>query len=130
MPNTKKISQPWSETGKTVYTIIRREVDLFRLNDADGTFTAAPADPYLSLAEDAVIKGLYEVSEARMAWNDGNYFIFIYRQTGANPVPASDMMIGSSVMAIVSDVEVDSIAINAIPSIGDLWGALIAQKNM
>ncbi len=105
MPNTKKISLAWSETGKTVYTIIRREVDLFRINDADGSFTAAPADPYLSLAEDAVIKGLYEVSEARTAWNNGNYFIFIFRQTGANPVPASDMMIGSSLMPIADDEE-------------------------
>jgi hypothetical protein len=57
MPNTKKISMGWSETGKTVYAIIRREADSFRLNDADGAFATAPADPYLSLAEDAVIKG-------------------------------------------------------------------------
>ncbi len=122
MPNTKKISLAWSETGKTVYAIIRREADLFRLNDADGTFTAAPADPYLSLAEDAVIKGLYEVSEARAAWNNGNYFIFIYRQTGANPVPASDMMIGSSVMAIISDAEV--VNVNVLTQSNIDFGAL------
>ena len=119
---TKKISLAWSETGKTVYTIIRREADSYRLDDADGAFAAAPADPYLSLAEDAVIKGLYEVSEARAAWNDGNYFIFIYRQTGATPVPASDMMIGSSKMSIINDAEV--VNVNVLTQSNIDFGAL------
>jgi len=107
MPNTKKISLAWSETGRTVYAIIRREADDFRFDDADGSFGAAPADPYLSLAEDAVIKGLYEVSEARTAWGDGNYLILIYRQAGGAPAPVSDTIIGSSKMSIVSDAEID-----------------------
>ncbi len=108
MPNVKKISLPWSETGKTVYAIIRRELDTFCLDDADGSFAAAPADPYLSLAEDGTIKGLYEVSESRAAWNDGNYLIVIYRQSGAGPVPASDQIIGGSFPTISSDTEVNN----------------------
>lgn len=119
MPNTKKISISWSETGKTVYAIIRREVDLFRLNDADGSFAAAPADPYLSLAEDAVIKGLYEVSEARAAWNDGEYFITVYRQAAGAPAPAADLVIGSDKMTILSDTEVDSVNISTIDTLVD-----------
>ncbi len=101
----KKISQPWSETGKTVYCIIRIEADGYYLNDADGAFANAPADPYVALTEDGTIKGLYELSESRTAWADGDYFVFVYRQTGAGPVPASDMMIGYSVMTILSDAE-------------------------
>jgi len=128
MPNTKKISQPWSETGKTVYTIIRREADLYLINDASGAFANAPADPYILLTEDGTIKGLYELSEARAAWNDGNYFIFIYRQTGATPVPASDMMIGSSKMEIVSDTEVDSSAVITIDTVVDLIEDILRNK--
>src|SRR3990172_3285973 len=67
----KKILHAWSATGLTIYCIIRREVDNYRLNDAGGTFAASPADPYLSLVEDSVIKGLYEVEESRTAWDDG-----------------------------------------------------------
>ena len=126
MPNTKKISMAWSETAKTVYAIIRREADSFRLNDADGAFATAPADPYLSLAEDAVIKGLYEVSEARTTWNNGNYLVFIYRQTAGSPAPVDDIMIGSSKMEIVSDTEVDSADIVTIDGIVD---SILADTN-
>ena len=63
MANAKKIILDWSETAKTVYAIVRREADGYRLNDADGAFASVPADPYISLAEDSVIKGRYEVSD-------------------------------------------------------------------
>lgn len=103
MPNVKKISITSSRTGKTVYCIIRRDVDVFRLDDADGTFAANPADPHLSLAEDAVIKGLYEVSESRTAWDSGVYTIIIYEQVGGGPSPGSDIVIGSGETYIISD---------------------------
>jgi len=106
MANAKKIIAPWSETGLTVYCIVRRETDGYRLDDADGTFAASPADPYLSLTEDSIIKGLYEVSESRTAWTDGRHTVTVYRQAGASPVPASDQVIGSGEMWIVSDSEV------------------------
>jgi hypothetical protein len=106
MANTKKISLFHSATGKTVYCLVRRAADGYRLNDADGAFAAAPADPYLSLAEDAIIKGLYEASESRTVWADGKYEIFVYEQAGGSPAPASDKMIGSGEMYITSDTEV------------------------
>ena len=93
MANVKKIWTAKIATAATVYAIVRREADLYRLDDADGlTFASAPADPYLSLAEDAVIKGLYEVSENRAAWDPGAYKAFIYTQAGASPAPASDTL--------------------------------------
>ena len=106
MPNVKKITLDWSETGKTIYCIIRREADGYRLNDADGAFASNPADPYLSLSEDTVIKGRYEVSESRQAWNDGNYSIAIYKQAGGSPAPASDTIIGTGSLYIISDMEI------------------------
>jgi hypothetical protein len=80
MANVKKLGTTKVVTGSTVYCIIRREADLFLLDDADGAFAAFPTDPYLSLAEDSVIKGLYEVSESRMAWEPGRYKVFFYKQ--------------------------------------------------
>lgn len=102
----KKITLDWSETAKTVYAIIRREADGYRMNDADGTFAAAPTDPYLSLVEDSVIKGRYEASEARTVWTNGRYTFAVYKQAGGSPAPVSDTIIGTGEMWIVSDAEV------------------------
>ena len=93
MAEIKKISIANGETGLTTYAIVRREADSYRLNDADGSFAAAPADPYLSLTEDSVIKGLYEVSESRAVWDNGAYLICVYEQSGGSPAPASDNII-------------------------------------
>lgn len=106
MANIKRIFLDWSETGITVYCIIRREVDDYRLDDADGNFAAAPADPYLSLVEDAVIKGRYEIDESRITWDDGRYTFTFYKQAGGSPVPASDTVIGTGELYIESDTEV------------------------
>ena len=106
MPNVKRITLDWSETGITVYCIIRRETDGFRLNDADGGFAVNPADPYLSLIEDTVIKGRYEVSESRQVWNDDNYTSSIYKQAGGSPAPASDTIIGTGSLYIISDTDI------------------------
>lgn len=106
MPNIKWLSALWIETGKTMYTIIRREADGYLLNDADGAFVNAPADPYLTLPEHATIKGLYEVAESRAAWNDGRYTFVVYKQTGGAPAPASDTIIGGGELYIVADAEV------------------------
>lgn len=105
MANPKDIIADWSQTGLTVYCIIRREVDDFRLDDADGSFAAAPADPYLSLTEDSVIKGRYEVAESRTVWDDGLYTVAVYRQSDASPVPVSDIIIGTGKLYIKDDFE-------------------------
>jgi hypothetical protein len=92
MANVKKFGTTKIVTGSTVYCIIRREVDGYRMNDADGAFAAAPADPYVSLTEDSVLKGFYEKSESRTAWEPGWYKIFFYKQAGGAPAPASDTL--------------------------------------
>lgn len=133
MANVKKISQPWNETGKTVYAIIRREADGYRLDDADGAFAAAPADPYLTLTEDTVIKGIYENSESRTAWNNGRYSIIAYKQAEGSPAPASDTVIGAGDMYIVSDTEIvldASVSLTALDNIAehDATQALVDEK--
>ena len=106
MANVKKIIAPWSETAITTYAIVRREVDGFLLNDADGAFANAPVDPYVSLAEHGTLKGIYELSESRTVWNDGRYTATVYKQAGGSPVPASDRIIGTADTYIASDLEV------------------------
>lgn len=90
-------------TGATVYLIVRRDADLFRLNDADGTFAANPADPYLSATEDAVIKGLYEASESRKVWSNGSYTLFFYEQAAGAPAPVADTLFDRQVIYINND---------------------------
>ncbi len=107
MPNIKKF-YGYTTTAKTVYGIIERLLDSYRLNNADGTFAAAPADPYVSATEHSVIKGEYSISEARQSWNDGWYKCTMYEQAGGSPVPVSDIVIGYGFMYIVSDAEVSN----------------------
>lgn len=102
----KKITIAYSETGLTVYCIVKRESDGYLLDDATGNFGASPADIYLALTEDTVIKGTYQVIENRSVWTDGKYTIVVYSQSGGSPSPVADQIIGSGIMAILSDVEV------------------------
>lgn len=97
-----------NETGKTVYAMVRRAADSYFLNDADGSFAAAPADPYLSLSENATLKALYEVSESRTVWDDGEYLAVYYAQLGGSPAPVTDEPLGSGVLFIVADAELTS----------------------
>ena len=108
MAENKTVILDWDTTGLTVYGIIRRESDDFRMDDADGSFAASPADPYVSLTEDAVIKGRYELDEARTVWTDGLYTIAIYSQAGGSPAPVSDTIIGTgpAYWSIKDDLEV------------------------
>jgi len=70
--------------------MVKRLSDGFLLNDADGSFSAAPADPYFSLPQDAALKGIYTATEARTAWTDGEYLIAYYAQLGGSPAPTTD----------------------------------------
>ena len=103
MPNVKKFTANHGQTGQTVYCIIEREADNFLLNDADGTFGAAPADPYSPMAEHSVIKGRYILSESGTVWNDGWYNIAVYLQVGGSPAPAADTMINGDRFYISAD---------------------------
>lgn len=119
MANTKKLTIDWQETAKTVYAIVRREADGYRLNDADGAFASAPADPYVSLTEDSVIKGRYEKSESRTVWTDGRYSVAVYKQAGGSPSPVADTIIGSGEMSIVSDTETALLADKTVDLVWD-----------
>lgn len=90
-------------TGLTVYAIIAREADGYYLNDADGSFAAAPADPYLSLTENGTANGLYQVSESRATWTDGRYLVVYYSRLGGAPAPATDTILGGGVVDVLSD---------------------------
>lgn len=103
MANVKKLSTAKIVTGSTVYCIIRREVDGYLLNDADGAFANAPADPYDELTEDGTIKGLFEISESRTAWEPGYYKVFFFKQSGGGPAPASDTLEDSLDLIVVGD---------------------------
>jgi hypothetical protein len=128
MPTTKTISAPYILTGSTIYCIIRRDTDGFFLNDADGAFAAAPADPYISMTEHASMKGLYELSEARSAWNDGLYTVVAYVQTGVGPAPASDYVISLGQMAIADDAEITNATIfsEITGAVGSIWDELLS----
>lgn len=106
MAENKRITLDWDATGLTVYCIIRRETDDFRLNDSNGAFAASPTDPYISLTEDVIIKGRYELDESRTVWDNGRYSVAIYSQAGGSPIPASDTIIGTGELAVENDLEV------------------------
>lgn len=100
MANAKEIKVPHATTGETLVFIVKREADGYLLNDADGVFASAPADPWVLLTEHATLKGLYEKSESRTAWNDGKYTITAYVSTDLNTIIAS----GS--LEIINDLEI------------------------
>jgi len=111
-------------TGATIYCIIEREVDGFLLNDADGTFAAAPADYYVSLTEHSTIKGKYSISENRQTWNDGYYTAWIYNQGGGSPAPSTDTLI--SIVRLYSYNNAESL--HSIPTITDaIWDEAITD---
>jgi hypothetical protein len=75
-------------TGAIVYMTVRRLSDQWLLNDFDGTFAAAPADPYILLTEVGVEYGIYEKYEDRFPWTDGMYRVAFYKQEGTSPTPS------------------------------------------
>lgn len=105
MANAKK-GVANTTTGATVYVIINRESDDYLLNDADGAFASAPADPYVSMTEHATLKGRYAKSESRTVWTDGQYGWTAYKQAGGSPSPVADTVIGAEIMTVVNDLEV------------------------
>lgn len=119
MPNIKKFIQPWSETGKTVYGIIRREADSHLLDNSTGVFADTSATSYIPFTEHVVIKGQYELLESRSVWNDGRYTATTYKQSGGSPSPIADTIIGAGDIYTVNDIEIvidASISTRAIES--------------
>jgi len=102
----KKIIIDYPVTGDTLYCLIRRESDDFLLNDADGAFAVSPADPYVTLTENSVIKKRYELLENRTVWADGVYSIMSFKMVGGSPNLINDNLVGSGSMVVYSDIEV------------------------
>lgn len=116
----KKIIVDYPVTGESLYCLIRRESDDFLLNDADGAFAAAPADPYVSLTENSTIKKRYELLENRTVWTDGVYSIISYRLTGVSPNLINDVLISSGIMVVQNNAEV---VISSLQQIDDQLSA-------
>jgi hypothetical protein len=105
-PATKRVIVN-AATALTVYGIVTREADGYQLNDADGAFAAAPADPYHEFTEDSVIKGKYAFSEVRTAWDSGTYTITVYSQAGGSPAPVSDFTLAVGKLVLSGDRSTD-----------------------
>lgn len=96
-----------AESGDTVYCTVRRLSDNYLLNDADGSFAAAPSDYAVLLAEDLTEKGLFTRSEARQIWPNGSYRITFYRQAYVWPSPPADAPpLAAYEMQVRNDAEV------------------------
>jgi len=130
MANVKKITHIWNETGLTVYCIIRKDSNSYLLNNADGTFASAPADPYISLTEDATIKGLYELSESRTAWADDDYTVVVYKQVGGSPNLSADTAIGKGKIEIISDTEVVNVSVEKVAGTAQTAGDVTAVAKL
>jgi hypothetical protein len=106
-------------TGKTLYLVVKKDADGYLLNDADGTFAAAPADPYVSFTEDATLKGYYAKTEGRTAWADGTYISVIYEQLAGAPALATDWLCSMYSFDVKNDVQINSTEIfNLIATVG------------
>lgn len=81
MANAKKCAFPYV-TGSTITFRYFRFADSFWLNDADGSFAAAPVDIDVTSAEIGTT-GVYYKSEARTVWNDGEY-LMVAVESGSN----------------------------------------------
>jgi hypothetical protein len=117
MANLKNIVQLLREYGVEVYCVIRRDSDGYWLDDSNGVFALNPVDKHVTLTENPVTKGLYELNETRTIWNDGLYIIAIYQQLGATPDSTTDKMVGGGEMWISNDREVSAEAAEVTPRV-------------
>ncbi len=112
-------------TGATLFFMCIRLSDGKLLNDADGSFATAPADPYVALSEHGAVKGVYTFSESRTVWTDGKYLFAFYERKGGSPAPATDPLISVSGIEVLDDAEYTLTGVNA----GSLTGLVaVFQK--
>jgi hypothetical protein len=117
MPLTKHIVADWSQTGETVYCIVQRDADFYYLDNTTGGFTDTPVSAPVPMFEDTIIKGRYKLSENRSVWNDGKYYIAIYKQLGGSPSPVADLIISSVAMWIGNDADLSLDSFNGLAAI-------------
>ncbi len=128
MSGATKVIDADTDTGQTVYAVVRQMSTGYLLKTSDGTFAAGLTSAQASnaLTEDSVIKGHYSLSESRTVWGDDKYEICIYSQTGGSPATASDFPLGNGVMYIRTDIEVNSLTLNAM--ILAITGSILSIK--
>ncbi len=119
MANIKRIIASYKTSASLDVTIID-DITGQILDDTDGIFRAEDlaADKRIALAEhlvangfDSDIKGLFELSESRSAWPDGNKTL-LFRVVG------SDNVLASPQMRTVGDLEVSITALESTLATG------------
>jgi len=104
MANEKYLYTTKMATGVTAYVIIRYLwYDEVYIDDSDGTLQTSPADPFVSLTEHSVVKGLYELYESRALWYPGRYVAYFYVQAGGSPSPVADELVESKEFFMAGD---------------------------
>ena len=106
MAATKILGLIHGSAGKTIYCTVKKQADDTVLDNDDGTFKAFGSVTTFPnpLAADANQARLYEFSENRAVWADGEYIVIFYLQAGGSPVPATDNIISAAVVNIDTDV--------------------------
>jgi len=109
MATTKQFTTT-TATGQTVYCIVRRDSDGALLRASDGAFenslTATQAAQILT--ENTTLKGLYEGTENRTAWNDGSYTFICYAEFLIGTVaPVNDLVTGVTRVNFRNDIELN-----------------------
>jgi hypothetical protein len=104
MANEKFLGTGKIGTGETAYVIVQYLwIENIYLNDADGSLSTSPADPYVSLTEHGVAKGFYELWESRDVWGQGMYRAYFYIQAGGSPSPVADALADVQEFFVVGD---------------------------
>ena len=103
MAENKNIRFDYYEKGLSLYCIVRQEINQYILDVTDGIFKSSPINPYFTMTENAIIKGLYEINEARTLWEDGNYHCSVFQKKGTSPDPTIDDKIGEGDIFITND---------------------------
>jgi len=88
--NIKSLIVDAQSSGFTVYALIRRESDQNFLDNSTGFFALTPSSYYISMTEDTILRGRYQLIESRSVWINGEYTIRAYRQVGGSPNPSAD----------------------------------------
>jgi len=103
MAENKNIRFDYYEKGLSLYCIVRKEINQYILDVTDGIFKSSPINPYFTMTENAVVKGLYEFNENRTFWDYGNYHCTVFQKLGASPAPATDDKVGEGDIFIAND---------------------------
>lgn len=118
-----KLYSVTAPSGISVYVISRRRSDKYLFDADSGTFVLNTLNPFVTLIEDAIIRGLYEHSENRSVWGNCEVTNFYYIQTGVTCNPVDDMIIAVEDWAINNDTANDYTKVIAAALAGKTSGA-------